>query len=74
MNDEYYYIIPVELQDRVLGEIELTVSAESRQDADKKVRELCETQIKANFNSELVHCEQTNLEEELVRNDWRAML
>lgn len=71
--NEYYYIIPVELQDLVIGEIELTVSAESRQDADKKARELCDTQIKANFNSELVHCEQ-NHQEELARNDWRAML
>lgn len=72
--NEYYYIIPVELQDRVLGEIELTVSADSRLDADKKVQELCKDQIRGNFNSELVHCEQTNLEEEVVRSDWRSML
>lgn len=70
--NEYYYIIPIELQDRVLGEIELTVSADSRKEADKSVKELCKDQIKANFNSELVHCEV--IEEELVRNDWRAML
>lgn len=73
--NEYYYIIPVELQNQVLGEIELTVSADTRKDADKKVQELCKGQIKANFNSEGVHCEQIYEEAfQTERNDWRAML
>ena len=71
--NKYYYIIPVELQDRVLGEIELTVSADNQKDADKSVRELCKKQIRANFDNEAVHCERIE-EEELVRSDWRAML
>ena len=56
--NEYTYTIPVELQDKVLGEIEITVSAETRSDADKKVQKLCDDQIRANFENEIVHCEQ----------------
>ena len=56
--NEYTYTIPVELQGKVLGEIEITVSADSRVDADKKAQELCKDQIRANFENEIVHCEQ----------------